>query len=222
MTDENFDFINEVVERGTIVAKKENDNYTLLTVASDLSPVFISGERVWKRNYPRFMFTGEAKEKCKDYKVRDVVEIRGYAQTRRGRIGDKEAYLLGLSGAEIKEAPRMYIEGSVASTGRIYEPEINEVRLAGRIRECRILNENLLSVRIVCKYDRDRQRTVEVMYRANVSEFTSGILPGDYVYMIGFIQTREPDPEKMRRTEWITAREIIKANERSGNNVEKN
>ncbi len=222
MTDDKFDFINEVVERGTIVAKRETDNYTLLTVASDLSPVYTGGERVWKRNYPHIFFNGEAKEKCRDYKVRDVVTVRGYAQTRRGKIGDREAYLLGISGVDIEEAPRIFIDGNVASSGKIYEPEINEVRIAGRVGECRILNDHLISVRVICKYNGSKQRTIEALYRTKVADFISEILPNDYVYVIGFIQTREPDPDKSRRTEWISAREIIKASERSGSNVEEN
>ncbi len=223
MTDENFDFMNEVIERGTIVAKKENINYTLLTIASDLSPVFEGGERVWKRNYPHLFCTGEVKEKCKNFKVKDVVQVSGYVQTRKGKIGDKETYLLGLNATDIEEAPRVYIDGNVASNGKVYEPEINEVRLAGRVGECRIINENLISLRVIMKYEKDgsyRQRSVEVLYRTNVAEFTKEILPGDYIYVLGFIQTREPDPNKARRTEWLSAREIIKASERSGNNVQ--
>ena len=223
MTDDKFDFMNEVVERGTIVAKKENPNYTLVTIASDLSPVFLDGERVYKRNFPHIFFTGEAKEKCKNFKVKDVVTIKGFAQTRKGKIGDKEAYLLGVTATDIEEAPKVFIDGNVSANGKVYEPELNEVRLAGRVSECRILNENLISVRVICKYDNNRQRSIEVLYRTKVSEFTSQILPNDYVYVIGFIQTREPDPKRTRRTEWLSAREIIKANERSGsNNVEEN
>ncbi len=219
-----FDFMNEVIEQGTIVAKREGNGFTLLTLATDLTPVLASGERVWKRNFPHAMFTGEAAEKAKQFKVRDVVTVKGYAQTRKGKLGDKEAFLFSFKAEEIEEAPKVFISENVSGTGKVYEAELNEVRLAGKVVECRIVSNNIISVRLQTATKNGQPRYLDATYRTSVREFTSQILPGDYVYLIGQIQTREPDQNKPRRTEWLTAKEIIKATveRKKDNDVQKN
>ena len=215
MADEQFDYIDEVIEQGTIVKKREGKDYTLLTIEADVSPVYSGGEKAWKRNYPHVAFWGKNREAVKDFKVRDVVRVHGYAQTRKGKLGDKEAYLLGITGLGIEEAPRRYMDQEKIGMGKLYEPELNEVRISGQIRDIRILNAHAVSVTIRTMVD-NHPRTLEVVYRTNIEDFVAQIKPNNYVYMIGFIQTREPDPNnKNRRTEWIAAKEIIKAEERS-------
>lgn len=218
-----FDYMNEVIEQGTIVAKREGKDYVLLTLATDLIPVMTAGERVFKRNFPHVMFTGEAAEKAKKFNKKDVVTVKGSAQTRKGKIGDKDAYLFSFKGEEIEEAPKVFISDSVAGSGKVYEPELNEVRIAGKVAEYRVVSNNIISIKLQVPGKNGQPKFVDVSYRTSVREFTANTLPGDYVYMIGQIQTREPDKDKPRRTEWLTAKEIIKATtERRNTNVEKN
>ncbi len=218
---ENFDYMNEIIEQGTIVAKREGKNYVLLTLATDMIPVMSAGERVWKKNFPHAMFVGAAAEKARKFNKRDNVTVRGTAQTRKGKIGDRDAYLFNFLAEEIEEAPKVFINESVAASGKVYESELNEVRIAGKVAEYRIVSNNIINVKLQTMSQKGQPHYIDVTYRTSVKEFTSQILPGDYVYMIGQIQTREPDPEKPRRTEWLAAKEIIKASERR-ENVKKN
>lgn len=214
-----FSYMNEVLQQGTVVAKRERSGYVLLTLATDLTPVFSGGERAWKRNYPKAMFVGEAAEKAKNYKVKDVVTVKGYAGTRKGKLGDKEAYLFSFNATDIEEAPKVYISEGVAASGKVYESELNEVRLAGKVATYSALNPNMLSIRITVEDENGKTRSIDAVYRTDVRDFCSRIIPGDCVYLIGQIQTREPDAAKTRKTEWLSAKEVIKANERSTTDV---
>ena len=217
-----FDYMNEVIEQGTIVGKREGNGYVLLTLATDLYPVASAGEISYKRNFPHAFFVGEAAERARQFRIRDIVTVKGSAQTRRGKIGKKDAYLFSFAADSIEEAPKVYIKGNVSPSGRIYEAELNEVRIAGQIADYRIVRDDLISVRFRIEQNNGRSRYVDATYRMGVQKFTSQIKPGDYVYMIGQIQTREPEKGMPRRTEWLAAKEIIKAVERSEKNVQKN
>lgn len=214
-----FCYMNEVLQQGTVVAKREGKGYVLLTIATDLTPVFSGGERAWKRNYPKAMFAGAAAEKARQFKVKDYVTVKGQAGTRKGRLGEKEAYLFSFNATDIEEAPKVYISDGVAASGKVYESEMNEVRLAGKITTYSAINANMISLRISVEDENGRKHYVDAVYRTEVKDFASKIAPGDSVYLIGQIQTREPDISRTRKTEWLSAKEVIKAEERSISNV---
>lgn len=173
---------NDVSLQGVIVHKFSAPKVTILTLSTgNATPV---------PNYPKVVFFGELKNDADTYEKGDFVQVSGNIQSSKRNPEIKNQVLESIFAESIKGA-KSSMEENFDVEGR-YIPYKNEFKLSGTVVASDLSTENILNITV--RTDKNNRPSF-----VRLTKFLKGrnvdIRIGDYVYILGHVQTHKSETE---------------------------
>lgn len=184
MYNEKRETINEVVLQGGVAYKYSTESVTILTLAIGAKE---------SKNFPRAVFFGDAKKEADKFQKGDFVKISGNIQSSKKIPKIKNQETESIFGETIEKAKssmeeNFEVEGSFVS----YK---NEIKVAGTVVAAECLNGDIYNITIRTNKN-DRLSFVKLTrYIRTKDDPIFSVLIGDYVYVIGVIQTAKKEKD---------------------------
>ena len=173
--------INEVVLQGGVAYKFSTSEATVLTL-------IVSGATN-VTNFPKVVCFGEAKKQADKFEKGDFVKVTGNIQSSKRKPKIKNQSLESVF-AESVEKAKTDMEETFDVDGR-YVTYKNGFKIGGEVTATECLSGNIYNITVkTMKNNRPSFVRLTRFVKSNEDTVLS-IAPGDYVYVLGHIQTRK-------------------------------
>jgi single-stranded DNA-binding protein len=173
--------INEVVLQGSVAYKFSTSEATVLTLivngATNVS------------NYPRVVCFGEAKKQADEFEKGDFVKVTGNIQSSKRKPKIKNQSLESVF-AESVEKAKTVMEETFEVDGH-YVSYKNDFKIGGEVTATECLTGNIYNITVKTTKNNRLSFVRLTKFVKSTDDAVLSIAPGDYVYVLGHIQTRK-------------------------------
>lgn len=175
--------INDVTLQGVIVYKFSAPKVTILTIAT--------GNSTNVPNYPKAVFFGPLKEQADTFEKGDCVKVTGNIQSSKRNPEIKNQVLISVF-AEGIEAAKTAMEEAFDIEGNFVQYK-NEFKLSGAVVSVDIAASNILNITV--RTDKNGRPSFVKLTKFLRGKNSIDIHPGEFVYVLGQIQTHKSETE---------------------------
>ena len=173
--------INEVVLQGAVAYKFSNAEATVLTL--------IVGGTTNVSNYPRVVCFGETKKQADQFEKGDFVKVTGNIQSSKRKPKIKNQSLESVF-AETVEKAKTDMEETFSVDGH-YVSNKNSFKIGGEVTGTESLAGNIYNITVKTTKNNRLSFVKLTRFVKSTEDVTLSVNPGDYVYVLGHIQTRK-------------------------------
>ena len=173
--------VNEVVLQGSVAYKFSNDDATVLTL--------IVGGATNVSNYPKVVCFGEAKKQADKFEKGDFVKVTGNIQSSKRKPKVKNQSLESVF-AESVEKAKTDMEETFKVDGH-YVTYKNFFKVSGEVTATECLAGNIYNITVKTTKNGRLSFVRLTKFVKSAEDSVLAIAPGDYVYVLGHIQTRK-------------------------------
>jgi hypothetical protein len=176
---------NEVLLQGQIVNLYETANVTLVTLR-----VISQGEREEYIFYPRTVFFDPLRDDCRQYAVRDRVQIHGYVS--QSRPSNDRVYPQSLIGRSITPA----VDGMQSAFGLTgdavmgtFPIDYDQFKMVGTVNDVHVGTKNNISFTLSMNTDGRKRFVPLVMFQTETFNPLPLLVPGKRLAVVGHYRT---------------------------------
>ncbi len=173
--------INDVVLQGSVAYKYSTPEATVLTM--------IVGGATNVSNYPKVVCFGEAKKQADEFEKGDFVKVTGNIQSSKRKPKVKNQSLESVF-AESVEKAKSVMEEAFEVDGHFVSYK-NEFKIGGEVTATECLTGNICNITVKTTKNNRLSFVRLTKFVRSTEDVVLSIAPGDYVYVLGHIQTRK-------------------------------